>query len=91
MSTYGYSDMYDVFYDTGAIYTLEHRDSFKVGDLVTCGCHGGVGLLLSISYIEDQPYSSIDIGRVSWVIKKAPRINDITHHTIARLRKLELP
>lgn len=89
MSYSTYSELYDVFYDTDAIYTKEHRDSFNVGDLVTCSCHASVGLLLSISYIEDQPYPSIDIGHISWVIKKSEGMSSISHHSLARLRRLD--
>ena len=60
----------------------------KVGDLVTCSCHGSVAIIMHLyDDYEDVP---MNMAKIWWIKPPAKYTSNVWMHTIARLRKYEL-
>ena len=61
----------------------------KVGDLVTCTCHGGIAVVLEIyDGVDALDYMSMDMCKIFWIKYPHSGIKErIWMHTIERLRK----
>jgi hypothetical protein len=77
----GYRDRVKDFFEKAPVHDL------KVGDLVTCTCHGGVALVLEIYDGDDAPdYISMDMCKIFWVKYPHTGIKErVWMHTISRL------
>ena len=64
----------------------------KVGDLVTCSCHGGIALVLEIYDGDDAlDYMSMDMCKIFWIKYPHSGIKErVWMHTIGRLRKYNI-
>lgn len=64
----------------------EHR--FRVGDLVTCSCHGGIAIIVNLYDVGDEVYPSMNMMRVYWIRYPHEGIKErIWVHTISKMRK----
>ena len=61
---------------------------FKVGDLVTCSCHGGVAVIIELYDKDDELAPSMNMRQIFWIKYPHSGIKErIWMHTIERLRK----
>jgi len=66
---------------------------FKLGDLVTCSCHGGIAVIIEL-YDDNHPETgapAMNMARIYWL--KYPHEGVLERdwmHTIKRLRKFKL-
>jgi hypothetical protein len=77
----GYRERVKDFFEKAPVHDL------KIGDLVTCTCHGGVALVLEIYDGDDAPdYISMDMCKIFWVKYPHSGIKErVWMHTISRL------
>ena len=65
----------------------------KVGDLVTCTCHGGVAVIVDLfdttrrASDPGTDYPKMDMARIWWISKPNNQISRDWVHTIRRLNK----
>ncbi len=63
----------------------------KVGDIVTCGCHGGLAVILRIFdgvNEKDADYPSMNMAEIWWLKYPHPGVKErLWIHTITRLKK----
>ena len=59
----------------------------KVGDLVTCTCHGGIAVVLEIyDGVDALDYMSMDMCKIFWIKYPHTGIKErVWMHTISRL------
>ena len=76
-----------------AFFEKPPKHKLKVGDLVTCTCHGGVAVLVRLYDSKERAedptikYASMNMAKIWWI---APAHKDQERswmHTIARLNK----
>jgi len=62
---------------------------FKVGDLVTCACHGGIAIIIDLyDKDDDEVYPSMNMMRIYWVRYPHDGVKErIWVHTISKMRK----
>ena len=67
-------------------FEIPPKHDFKVGDLVTCTCHGGVAIILEL---YDDPatidYPKMNMAKIWWVKKTYPSMERVWMHSISRL------
>ena len=63
--------------------------SFKVGELVTCNCHGGVAILIQLYDAEDEEIQ-MNMAKIWWIKPPEKYTSNVWMHTIARLRKYKI-
>jgi len=72
-------------------FELPPKHNLKVGDLVTCTCHGGVAIIVELF---DNPtkveYPKMNMAKIWWISKPDKHSTNLWMHTIARLKKYEL-
>ena len=60
---------------------------FKVGDLITCTCHGGVAIILELYDSETPDVPSMNMAKIWWITYPHPGVKErIWMHTIDRMR-----
>ena len=64
-----------------------NQHGFKVGDLVTCSCHGGVAVIVQL-YDEDTDVApSMNMCQIFWITYPHDGVKErLWMHTIERLR-----
>ena len=64
----------------------------KVGDLVTCNCHGGIAVVLEIyDGVDALDYMAMDMCKIFWIKYPHSGIKErIWMHTIGRLHHFKL-
>lgn len=69
-------------------FELPPKHNLKVGDLVTCTCHGGVAVVIEL---YDDPtkveYPKMNMARIWWIRKSYDSMSREWMHTIRRLNK----
>ena len=67
-------------------FEIPEKHNLKVGDLVTCTCHGGVAVVLEL---YDDPkkvsYPRMNMARIWWIRRTYPNMERMWVHTINRL------
>ena len=63
------------------------KHEFKVGDLVTCTCHGGVAVIIELYDTVRDEYPKMNMAKIWWIKKPSSKVTRTWMHTIARLRK----
>ena len=76
-------------------FEIPPKHDFKVGDLVTCTCHGGVAIIVEL-YDDSKiaEYPKMNMAKIWWVKRTYPSMERVWMHTIARLNhygKYEAP
>jgi hypothetical protein len=67
-------------------FEIPPKHNFKVGDLVTCTCHGGVAIVIELydaSDVADHP--KMNMAKIWWVKKTYDSMERMWMHTIRRL------
>ena len=59
--------------------------AFKVGDLVTCDCHGGLAIIIKL-YDDECSDVKMNMAKIWWIRKTYPSMEREWMHTIARLK-----
>ena len=59
--------------------------SFKVGDMVTCTCHGGIAIIIQL--YDEHAELPMNMAKIWWVKRPAGGSTNLWMHTIGRLRK----
>ncbi len=60
----------------------------KVGDLVTCTCHGGIAVILELYDEPREPDAPLmNMARIWWIKKGTADVSRDWMHTIHRLKK----
>ena len=78
----GYQERVKDFFKKAPIHEL------KVGDLVTCSCHGGVAIIIELYDKDDELAPSMNMCQIFWIKYPHSGIKErIWMHTIERLRK----
>ena len=76
-----------------AFFEKPPEHNLKVGDLVTCTCHGGVAVILTLydnsRRVDDEgeEYPKMNMARIWWISKPNSTIARSWIHTINRLNK----
>lgn len=69
-------------------FEIPEKHNFKIGDLVTCTCHGGVAVILEL---YDDPgkvaYPKMNMARIWWINQAYATQPRMYMHTINRLNK----
>ena len=73
-------------------FEIPPKHDFKVGDLVTCTCHGGVAIILEL---YDDPatidYPKMNMAKIWWIIYPHAGIKERDWtHTIDELEKYSI-
>lgn len=67
-------------------FEIPPKHDLKVGDLVTCTCHGGVAIVMELF---DDPNNlgdpKMNMARIWWVKRTYPSMERLWMHTIKRL------
>ena len=63
------------------------KHEFKVGDLVTCTCHGGVAVIIELYDKVRDEYPKMNMAKIWWIKKPSSKVTRTWMHTIARLKK----
>ena len=64
---------------------------FKVGDLVTCTCHGGIAIIIELFDKDDDRAPSMNMCQIFWIKYPHSGIKErIWMHTIGRLHHFKL-
>ena len=63
------------------------KHEFKVGDLVTCTCHGGVAVIIELYDTVRDEYPKMNMAKIWWIKKPSSKVTRTWMHTIARLKK----
>ena len=64
--------------------------SFKVGELVTCNCHGGVAILIQLYDAEDEEIQ-MNMAKIWWIIYPHAGIKERDWlHTIDELKRFSI-
>ena len=68
-------------------FEIPPKHDLKVGDLVTCSCHGGVALIIRLhDGTPDHP--PMDMASIYWIKYPHDGVKErVWMHTISRLRK----
>ena len=77
----GYQERVKAFFEKPP----EHK--LRVGDLVTCTCHGGIAVVIQL--FDGRSDVQMNMARVWWIKKGASDISRDWMHTISRLNKLK--
>ena len=69
-------------------FELPPKHNLKVGDLVTCTCHGGVAIVIEL---YDDPvkveYPKMNMAKIWWISRSYESMTREWMHTIKRLNK----
>ena len=68
-----------------AFFEKPPKHKLKVGDLVTCTCHGGVAVVLEL--LDNGDEIQMNMARIWWIKKGLTDVSRDWMHTINRLRK----
>ena len=64
------------------------KHNLKVGDLVTCTCHGGVAIILELyDNPKEVEYPKMNMAKIWWINRAYKTQSRSWMHTIARLNK----
>ena len=63
------------------------KHEFKVGDLVTCTCHGGVAVIIELYDTVRDEYPKMNMAKIWWIKKPSSKVTRTWMHTIGRLKK----
>ena len=64
--------------------------SFKVGELVTCNCHGGVAILIQL-YDDEGEEVAMNMAKIWWIIYPHTGIKERDWmHTIDEMKKFSI-
>jgi hypothetical protein len=71
-----------------AFFEIPPDHKLKVGDLVTCTCHGGVAVIIEL---YDDPkkveYPKMNMAKIWWISRGRVGSSRVWMHTIGRLNK----
>ena len=62
------------------------KHEFKVGDLVTCTCHGGVAVIIELYDTVRDEYPKMNMAKIWWIKRTYPNMERVWMHSIKRLR-----
>ena len=69
-------------------FEIPPKHNLKVGDLVTCSCHGGIAIVMEL---YDKPVDHSDpkmnMAKIWWIKKPSSQVTRTWMHTIARLKR----
>ena len=68
-------------------FEIPPKHSLKVGDLVTCTCHGGVAVVLELYDEPLEERAKMNMARIWWIKSAYPSMRREWMHTIRRLNK----
>lgn len=70
-------------------FELPPDHNLKLGDLVTCTCHGGVAVIIELYDDPARPaeYPKMNMARIWWIRKSYDNMTRDWMHTIKRLYK----
>ena len=68
-------------------FEIPPKHKLKVGDLVTCSCHGGIAIIMEL---YDKPVDHNDpkmnMAKIWWIKRTYPNMERVWMHSIKRLR-----
>ena len=68
-------------------FEIPPKHNLKVGDLVTCSCHGGIAIVMEL---YDKPVDHSDpkmnMAKIWWIKRTYPNMERVWMHSIKRLR-----
>tara|TARA_Y100000114_G_scaffold82467_1_gene76126 strand:+ start:324 stop:572 length:249 start_codon:yes stop_codon:yes gene_type:complete len=68
-------------------FEIPPNHGFKVGDLVTCDCHGGIAMIVEL-HDKSEDHPAMDMAKIYWIKYPHEGVKErIWVHTISRLRK----
>lgn len=88
-----FPDIYNVGYQERVKDFFERAPThdFKVGDLVTCTCHGGIAIIIELFDKDDDRAPSMNMCQIFWIKYPHSGIKErIWMHTIGRLHHFKL-
>ena len=88
-----FPDIYNVGYQERVKDFFERAPThdFKVGDLVTCKCHGGIAIIIQLFDKDDDKAPSMNMCQIFWIKYPHSGIKErIWIHTIGRLHHFKL-
>ena len=88
-----FPDSYNVGYQERVkdFFKRAPKHEFRVGDLVTCSCHGGIAVIVELYDKDSDTAPSMNMCQVFWIRYPHSGIKErLWMHTIERLRKLTL-
>lgn len=88
-----FPDIYNVGYQERVKDFFERAPThdFKVGDLVTCTCHGGIAIIIELFDKDDDRAPSMNMCQIFWIKYPHSGIKErIWIHTIGRLHHFKL-
>jgi hypothetical protein len=69
-------------------FEIPPKHELRIGDLVTCTCHGGVAIVV---YLYDDPKDvgspKMNMAKIWWIKRRYDSQERLWMHTIARLNK----
>ena len=69
-------------------FEIAPKHDLKVGDLVTCSCHGGVAVIIELYDQHTDVAPSMNMAKIYWIQFPHTGIKErVWMHTIRRLRK----
>ena len=67
-------------------FEIPPKHDLRVGDLVTCTCHGGIAIVLELyDDATKVEYPRMNMAKLWWIKKSYPSMERIWMHTIKRL------
>ena len=67
------------------------KHDLRIGDLVTCSCHGGVALVIELFDKDTDEAPSMNMVKIYWIVYPHAGIKErVWMHTIGRLRKYNI-
>ena len=88
-----FPDIYNVGYQERVKDFFERAPThdFKVGDLVTCTCHGGIAIIIELFDKDDDKAPSMNMCQIFWIKYPHSGVKErIMMHTIGRLHHFRL-
>lgn len=80
----GYQDRVKDFFKKAPSHSL------RIGDLVTCSCHGGVAIIIELFDKKNPDAPSMNMVQIYWIRYPHDGVKErVWMHTIDRLRKYE--
>jgi hypothetical protein len=71
-----------------AFFELPPKHNLKVGDLVTCTCHGGVAIIVELfDNPKEVDYPKMNMAQIWWINRAHTMQTRSWMHTIGRLYK----
>ncbi len=79
---------YNVWQRMKAFFEVPPAHDLKVGDLVTCNCHGEVAIIIQL--YDDHDDVPMNMAKIWWVKPPEKHTSNVWMHTIKRLYKYKI-